>query len=667
MDKILLPISCKNYHINFNLNLRSPIVLTRLVNPTPVSTPVSPNFYGALDIYRIPSPDEDYKGPFPNVKKYSFSQFSQTFPLIKRITVKNFIANLPLIVSIFDSIIFNNENPWVKFLPTPEHPTGYFMNLKTKEVSQTYPENIYPRVEYLETGGGGRHYYVSSLTSESSWTLPEFSEGDGEPYINTVLKEIIACLNNMSENPQQTQTLIDEMEKFHKERKDKDKLMNKKITRVFVIGGHSLCSIEKIPIQDPKMCIMTLSKLNDILVSNMSLNVMLSDISQIVKSPQSVVDSYVELAKRYRETQLYGAQKDKNQSIRVRCGSYKSTVSNQIFFGGTKSKTYIEGVFMLDAAQRGEYEDISLKLLTPTGMKNIYPETTEFQKRIIEFESQQPDITSILLGAYEKHFESDKQQFDLEFKNLQRQRKLFCISLDYSEDTEEMDRDALMYRGIDVETLQHYYDCIVKWEKENDMFANEYFEETEHGLEIFMDNFRISHTDEKYKINKNYLLNLSIQRMRQLINNFDKIKSYGLKSIPKDPIAYIQTDFQIISSLYQQTSCRDILQRMQDLFPGDEKLVVLKGCRGLPQSDEGEGHAFHSDNEGEYVDTGGSRKGRRRQHLTMKMKIKSTFKKNKKLTRTRMKNNKKTARTRIKNKNKKLTRNRVRKNKKYFY
>ena len=87
MDKILLPISCKNYHINFNLNLRSPIVLTKLVNPTPVS----PNIYGGLDIYRIPSPDEEKErggGHFPLVKSYSFSQFSQTFPLIKRISVK---------------------------------------------------------------------------------------------------------------------------------------------------------------------------------------------------------------------------------------------------------------------------------------------------------------------------------------------------------------------------------------------------------------------------------------------------------------------------------------------------------------------------------------------------------------------------------------------------
>lgn len=661
MDKILLPIICKNYHINFNLNLKSPLVLTKMVNPIPVSR----NIYGALDIYRIPSPDEDYKGPFPLVKSYFFTQFSQTFPLIKRITVKNFIANLSLIVSIFKSIIFNNENPWVKFLPTPEHPTGYFMNLKTKEVSQTYPKNIYPwvEVEYLETGGGGKHYYFSSLTSESSWTLPEFSEGDGEPYINTVLKEIIDCLQNMSENPQQTQMLIDESEKFHKEKKDKerkDKLMNKKITRVFVIDGHSDCSIEKIPIQDPKMCIMTLSKLGDLLVTSFSNIKLLSDINQIVKSPHSDIGSYVELAKRYRDTKLEARPaKDEKQSIRVRCS--KTTVSNQIFFGGTKTKIFEEGVYMLDAAQRGEYEDISisLRILTPTGMKNIYPETTEFQKRIIEFESQQPDITSIPLGAYEKYFESE-QQFDLEFKNLQRQRKLFCTSLDYSKDTEEMDRDALMYRGIDVETLQRYYDYIIQWERENKRFANEYFEETQDGLKTFMDKFGIPHKDEKDKINKKYLLNLSVQRIRQLNRRFEMFKEHN--STWKRLIDIVTFDYQEISSLYEPTSCRHILQRIQELFPGDDKLVIFKGCRGV----SGERHPYHSDNEGDYGDFGGRGKSKR-QHLTMKMKIKSTFKKNKKLTRTRMKNNKKTARTRIKNKNKKLTRNRVRKNKKYFY
>jgi hypothetical protein len=675
MDKILLPISCKNYHINFNLNLKFPIVLTKLVNPTPVS----PIIYGGLKIYRIPSPDEEKErggGTFPLVKSYSFSQFSQTFP-IKRITVKNFIANLPLIVSIFESIIFNNENPWVKFLPTPEHPEqpGNFMNLKTKEVSQRCPENIYPWVEYLETGGGGRHYYVSSLTGESSWTLPEVYEGDGEPYINTVLKEIIVCLKDIIENPQQTRMLIDESEKVYHEKKDKerkDKLMNKKITSVFVIDGHSFCSIEKIPIEDPNMCVMTLSKLGDLLVTSVSNIKLLSDINQIVKSQHSDIGSYVELAKRYRETKLLARPaKDEKQSIRVRCS--KSTVSNQTFYGGTKTKTFEEGIFMFDAAQ---HLDISKTILTPSDMKNIYPETTEFQKKIIEFESHQPNITSIPLDVYKKHFESD-EQFDLEFKNLQRQRRLFCTSLDYSKDTEEFDRDALMYRGIDVETLQHYYDFIVEWEKENKMFANEYFEETQDGLETFMDKFGISYKDEKDKINKNYLLNLSLQRMRQLNRRFEMLKEHNSRW--KSPIDIVTSDYQEISSLYEPTSCRDILKNIQKLFPGDEKLVIFKGCRVI--SDERERDPYHSDNEGEFVDEGGSRKGKRRQHSTMKMKIKSTFKKNKKLTRTRIKNknNKKSARNRIKNKNnkkltrtrvrnnKKLTRTRVRKNKKYFY
>ena len=660
MDKILLPISCKNYHINFNLNLKSAIVLTRLVNPTPVS----PNIYGALDIYRIPSPDEERErggGTFPLVKSYSFSQFSQTFPLIKRISVKNLIANLPLIVSIFESIIFNNENPWVKFLPTPKHPTGHFMNLKTKEVSQRCPENIYPWVEYLETGGGGRHYYVSSLTSESSWTLPEVYEGDGEPYINTVLKEIIACLKDIIQNPQQTQMLIYESEKVYHEKKDKerkDKLMNKKITSVFVINGHSLCSIEKIPIEHPNMCVMTLSKLGDFLLVSVSKIKWLSDINQIVKSPHSVIGSYVELAKRYRETKSVAyPEKDEKQSIRVRCSKSKSTISNQIFFGDTKTKTFEEGIFMFDAAQ---HVDISKTILTPSDMKNIYPETTEFQKRIIEFESHQPDITSIPLDAYKKHFESDEQHFDLEFKNLQRQRRLFCTSLNYSKDSEEMDRDALMCRGIDVETLQHYYDFIVKWEKRNKKFANEYFEETKDGLETFMDEFKISYKDEKDKININYLLNLSLQRMRQLNRRFEMFKEHN--STWKSPIDIVTSDYQEISSLYQRTSCRDILQKIQELFPEDEKLVIFKGCRGVSDKSLA---PYHSDNEGEFVDTGGSRKGRRRQYSIMKMKIKSTFKNNKKLTRTRIKNNKKLTRTRLKNK--KLIRTRIKKNKKYFY
>ena len=140
--------------------------------------------------------------------------------------------------------------------------------------------------------------------------------------------------------------------------------------------------------------------------------------------------------------------------------------------------------------------------------------------------------------------------------------------------------------------------------------------------------------------------------MRQLNRRFEMFKEHN--STWKSPIDIVTSDYQVISSLYEPTSCRDILQKIQELFPEDEKLIIFKGCRGVSDKSLA---PYHSDNEGEFVDTGGSRKGRRRQYSIMKMKIKSTFKKNKK-----------SARTRIKNKNnKKLTRTRVIKNKKYFY
>ena len=625
MDNIikLLPIYCNKYCIYFTLNLK----------PPPAHQVTGPVFYGALDIYIT---HDEGGGPFTHVKSYLFGQFGKyNFPQIREITVTNFIEKIPVIVSIFENIILNNNNPWVRLLPTSDQPAEHLMNLKTNKISQKLPANIRPWNEYRE---GGRHY-VSSLTHESSWTLPEVFEGDREPYINTVLKEIIGCLNGIIENPEQTQMLIDESEKIHYERK----VMNTKITRVFIVNGHSMCNRAKIHF-DPNMCVMTLSKLGDPLLSPLSIintvisdinNTVISDINKIVKSPESVVGSYVELAEGYREKNVVYPQKVKHQSIRVRCGGRVrgrvSTISNQLFFGGKRTKIYDEGIFMVDNVQR-EYQDISKTILTQTDMKNIYTETTEFQKRIIEFESQQPDITSIPLDDYKKYFESHEEEFHLEFESLEKQRIMFCISLNYSKNDKEIELGALMCRGIDVATLQHYYDCIVEWEKENDMFANEYFK-TEHGLEIFMDNFRISHKNEKDKKNKIYLSTLSNQRMQQLVNHFEKYKLYSWIT----PLSTIKFDYQEVSSLYQQTSCHHILQKIQALYPENEKLVILKGCRGISGEDMEE--PTGSDNEGLVVDRGG--RGRR-QHLIMKMKIKkNTCKKNKKLSRTRVKKNKK--------------------------
>ena len=144
---------------------------------------------------------------------------------------------------------------------------------------------------------------------------------------------------------------------------------------------------------------------------------------------------------------------------------------------------------------------------------------------------------------------------------------------------------------------------------------------------------------------------LSVQRIKQLNRSFETMKEYN--STWKSPIDIVKYDHQQINSLYQQISCREILQKIKGFYPTDKKLVIFKGCRNIPDNSFA---PFHSVNKDELDLTfGGSRKGRRRQHLTMKMKIKSTFKKNKKLTRTCVRNNKKLTRTRV-----------VRKNKKYF-
>lgn len=89
------------------------------------------------------------------------------------------------------------------------------------------------------------------------------------------------------------------------------------------------------------MCVLTVSKLGDFAIYNnelFELEKLLSDIKQI-SSQDVVVGSYVKLAERYRDTELFYPLKDKSKSIRVRCGDKgRGKVTNQHFFGFTKKK-----------------------------------------------------------------------------------------------------------------------------------------------------------------------------------------------------------------------------------------------------------------------------------------------------------------------------------------
>jgi len=654
----LFPILCwPDYSIIFNLNLIAPPD----TNPTP-------NYYGKLDIQRVLKMGES--GGFPHIKTYSFLQFSEIFPQIKNITVHNFIENIPLIVSIFEKIIFNNNNTWIVLPPTDENPTERYMNFKTNETLQECPENIYPWVvKYVEEEGVERRpYYVNGLTFESSWNIPEDEELNT---LNTALREIISCLLSRLENPDKTLALIEESiaysKKIYKERKDKervDEIMNKKITRIFVIIGHSECSEEQINFER-NMCVLTVSKLGDFAIYNnelFELEKLLSDIKQI-SSQDVVVGSYVKLAERYRDTELFYPLKDKSKSIRVRCGDKgRGKVTNQDFFGFTKKKKEKEGIFMIDNTQPdGTYQDISMQILTRAhAVEKMYPETTEFQKKIIEFESRQPDDTTVIpLQVYKTHFK-DEPEFDSQFENLKTQRRLFCNSLDYTKSPREIEEDVLRCQGIDVMTLQHYYDSIVTWERDNTTSAFDYFQtHGDVGLEAV---FFKDEDENRDKRNKLYFVFLSVKRFRQIDKQLEKHSEIMSRYMPEYDKNVFKYDYQKYNSLYETESCDNILKRIQALYPEDEKLIMFKGCRGV---DNEEAEPYHSDNE-DVADSGGERRGKRKQHLITN--IKNTYKKNKKSTRTRngMKH-KKSTRTRNRMKHKKSTRTRNRmKHKKIF-
>jgi hypothetical protein len=619
---VTLPIFCgENILIHFVLNLNVPVYLVSIVNP--VNPTPRPKYYGELFIYQVP-PYDDHN-PFTILKHYSFADnFIQIDPELKRITAKNFIAFLERIISILERIIYNNENPWLMLVtPTSESQSRpYYVNLKTKQTFwnlEDQDRRIHPWTNHADPHG--RSYYVNSLTNETVWSIPHVqSQGEEEePYQNTVLKQIIKCLRDINSNPDPTRLqmvrLIRKTEIMYRE----EKLLNKKITRVFIIAGHSMCGRRKFEIKDPRMCVMTLSKLNDAVIgSDLGISIFFSNILQTLQNPNSNIRSFMDVARFIRDKKIEYADKDQKDSIRVRCndGNLKTTVTDQFFFGSSKQKYFIkEGVFMLTREDVSP-KDISMEMLTPNPMKHLYTETTEFQKRIIGVESQVPESSFDVL---KKHFESESTIFEQEWRNLQRQRMLFCISLNYGDEKiSHTDVDGLC-RGIDVMELQHYYDCIIEWENKNNKFAFDYFEDNEGGIIEFMNEYSIS----KDKKMEGKLMLLSHLRKQQVDYNIRRRMEQKRSQLSQ------YTDFQIIPPSYETKSCDEILQKIYTDYPEDNKLVIFDGCRTIRDSEE---DPYHSENEeGRFVDTGG--RGKR----NSKNKRKNTSKKNKKINKNKNK------------------------------
>ena len=537
-----------------------------------------------------------------------------------------------------------NQNPWLSLetaLDATPPKTPYYVNLKTNESFWECPAGIHPWTTRVNEGG--RTDYVNSLTNEISWDTPgqtDFNDNDD------VLREIIECLQTGKTQSDLESEIDKSLELFRVRRRLEidAKTMNTRIDTVIVIRGHSYCGIEKHVLEED-MCLLTLSLLRDVVMSDPS-KLMHDNGSRITKvfesspSQSPKVSSFVDVALELRSKRLVNPGKVSEKSIGVKCGSASKRIkfTEQFFFGGNKEKRCLEGIFML-TKDTPEPVDISSwnELLTPNGNKNLYEETTEFQKRIIEFESQQPPQSTVSELELERHFASQanaaaaaaaddenakaaaeakaSEEFKTEWKNLQLQRRSFCISLG-ADITEEGIKVCMMScKGVDVMDLQRYYDNIVDWERIHKNFAFDYFEENSNGIKDFMKEFGLGPDDPKNKKIEGALMLLSFKRREQVIKKTKNINKLTSRDVYKEfrPLEMLSRNYQVIPSSYQEERSSNILKKLHQMFPRKKILVILEGCRVVPNDD---GDPYDSeDGSSEKVRRGGEKRNIKKQNM----------------------------------------------------
>jgi hypothetical protein len=189
--------------------------------------------------------------------------------------------------------------------------------------------------------------------------------------------------------------------------------------------------------------------------------------------------------------------------------------------------------------------------------------TTDVQKEIIKLESDNPNQT--VLGS--------SVEFNEELANLYEQRMLFCMSLNFGHDFRSCVESC---KGIDVVDLQRYYDLIVDWERKHGTCAHEYFTED--------DPFQVRPAIERF-IRENSLPDVQKTRYALMMLS-EKRKLQREKYVdeaPENKIKYQQYQFvrdgQLVQSLYQEKTCRDIVQDLHLMYPGRKILIILDGCR----------------------------------------------------------------------------------------
>lgn len=428
------------------------------------------------------------------------------------------------------------------------------------------------------------------------------------------------------------------------------KRVDRVIDTVFIVKGHGSCGMTQFEFEDPDTCVMTLVPVNGVLLSRAEGNEMKLGVKTVFESSSpSYLSSFVNMAKKLRETREVYPQKFQDTSIRTRCGSRSKTkfkVTNQDFFGGTSGrKDEYEGIFMLeqDPLSRPKQEsafwdlvaaskDISSRKIVAEGedgagqaapgeesllTRNVneynYEKTTEFQKRIIELEAKQVEAKlPFNKGVLEEHFKDEP--FMKEWTNLATQRRLFCQSLNCGMNVIEF---LKVFLGVDVTLLQNYYNYIVGWEHFNRRSAYDYFTQEEGALEKFI---RDNSIDDEGEKTRKLLMILSEKRKIQVEMDMANRAAQDRSVTSGSEYKY---DYQTVPSRYQTKNLRDLLQQLRIMYPRRKKLIIIETCRVTGE----ERDPYMSDNDGEIEDVGGA--GARRNN---KIKRKNTYNQKKKFT-----------------------------------
>jgi len=230
---------------------------------------------------------------------------------------------------------------------------------------------------------------------------------------------------------------------------------------------------------------------------------------------------------------------------------------------------------------------------TPSGKNQYtYKKTTDIQKEIIAFESQNPGET--FLGS--------SDEYSKEYTDLLMQRALFYLSLNFGETPIELLRSCVdSCKGMDVMDLQRYYDLIVKWEQENRKYAHENFEQfrQENGIP-------------------------DVPALRMLIDK-RRLQLGANPSIVKREENFY--DAQLVQSMYLEDTCDDIIQKIYSLYPGRNILVILEGCRGVTDGNTDPYASDHGDDDDDELFIEGEGGARRKNIKNTNQRNKKTYKK----------------------------------------